>query len=264
MVAQRRLRYPVVVRRPALVIALAATLTAALDVATVRDAHCGPAEDAKAAKLFERAESEYQAGHFQAAIDLLLEAQRLAPDPVLHYNLARAYEGLGDLDHAIASYDAYVKADPGSKDRGAVEARLRTLEQQKAARDKPVDRAPPERPPPTVDKPSPSKRSASPVPWIIAGVGALGLGVGGVLGGLSLGAKSDAEDPESSGVDVESSLDRARTLALGANITFAVGGTLALAGAIWGIVDVATLGKPDKTAARIRIGPTGALLVVPL
>ncbi len=252
-------------RRSALLIALAVATTAAVDVAHVRDARGGPAEEKKAAKLFERAESEYQAGHFQAAIDLLLEAQRLAPDPVLHYNLARAYEGLGDLDNAIASYDAYVKADPSSKDRGAVEARLKTLEQQKAARDKPADRPVEERRAAPAEKAPAPKRTASPVPWVIAGIGALGLGVGGVLGGLSLGASSDAEDPETSGVDVEGSLDRARTLALGANITFGVGGALALAGTIWGIVDVATLGKSaDKGAARVKVGPTGAVLVVPL
>ncbi len=86
-----------------------------------------------------------------------------------------------------------------------------------------------------------------------------------MLGGLSLGASSEAEDPETSGVDVADSLDRARTFALGANITFAVGGALALAGTIWGIVDVATLGKSgDKASARVQIGPTGAVLVVPL
>lgn len=241
----------------------ALALASALIVALLPgEARAGKAEDAKAAKLFEQAEVEYQAGHFQGAIDLLLEAQELAPDPVLHYNLARAWEGLGDLDHAIASYRAYVEGDPGSKDRGAVEARLKTLEQQRAERDKPAPKPEPDPVPKAPPPPPPAPRSPSPAPWIVAGAGVLGLGAAGTLAGLSLARSSEAEDPATSGADVVDLLDQAETFALGANIGFAAGGAIALAGAIWGIVDVASAGGDAASAARLEVGPLGARATV--
>src|SRR5687768_16378204 len=60
------------------------------------------AEAAKRAReLFKKSDESYRAGRFQEAIDLLSEAFRLDPKPVLLYNIARAYEGLGDTPRAI-------------------------------------------------------------------------------------------------------------------------------------------------------------------
>src|SRR5262245_55119117 len=58
----------------------------------------------KARELFKKSEESYRAGRFQEAVDLLTEAYQLDPNPVLLYNLARAYEGLGDTPKAIESY----------------------------------------------------------------------------------------------------------------------------------------------------------------
>lgn len=218
----------------------------------------GPAEEARAGVLFDQAEAAYQEGRFKDAIALLLEAQRLAPDAVLHYNLARAYEGLGDLENALASYRAYVEADPKSKDRGAIEARIKTLDALKASQNEK------QAPPPKIEprsEPRREPRSPSPVPWVIAGVGALSLGAGGVLGGLSLSKSSEAEDPGTSGADAALLESSASDLALGANIAFGVGGAVLAAGVIWGIVDVATLGEEDAASAsaelRFQLTPSG-------
>lgn len=238
---------------------LVLALFVALSPAT---AHAGKAEEAKAAKLFDQAEAEYQGGNFKKAIELLLEAQRLAPDAVLHYNLARAYEGLGELDPALASYRAYLEADPSSKDRGAVEARIKTIEQLKADREAKAN-PPPVPPPGQPDKPKPEPESPSAVPWVIAGIGALGLGAGGVLGGLSLMRTSEAEEPTTSGEDVVTLQEEAQTFATGANITFAISGAVLAAGVIWGIVDVVstTDGGDSPTSLRIEITTGGARLV---
>jgi len=217
-------------------------------------AWAGPAEEAKAGKLFDQAEAAYQAGHFRDAIEHLLEAQRLAPDAVLHYNLARAYEGLGELDQALASYRAYIAADPSSKDRGAVEARIKTLEELKAQR---ADKPPPPVTPPRPDEPKPEPESASPAPWVIAGIGALGLGAASVLGGLSLSKSSEAEDTATPGDQVPGLLDEASTFATAANVTFGVAGAVLAAGVIWGIVDVATLDAGDGGSARVRLELVG-------
>jgi tetratricopeptide (TPR) repeat protein len=238
---------------------LVLALFVALSPAT---AYAGKAEEAKAAKLFDQAEAEYQGGNFKKAIELLLEAQRLAPDAVLHYNLARAYEGLGELDPALASYRAYLEADPSSKDRGAVEARIKTIEQLKADREAKANPRPVP-PPGQPDKPKPEPESPSAVPWVIAGIGALGLGAGGVLGGLSLMRTNEAEEPTTSGEDVVTLQEEAQTFATGANITFAISGAVLAAGVIWGIVDVVstTDGGDSPTSLRIEITTGGARLV---
>ncbi len=243
--------------RPASLIVLAA-----LAFAAPRAAGAGPAEEKKAAKLFDQAESEYQAGRFREAIALLLEAQRLAPDAVLHYNLARAYEGLGELDNALASYRAYLQADPSTKDRGAVEARIKTLEQLKADREAPPPKEPGPEPPPK-DQPPPEPASPSVAPWVIAGIGALGLGAGGVLGAFSLSRSNEAEEPETSGERVVDLTDEATTFATAANVTFGVSGAVLAAGVIWGIVDVVTLGDAPEAGASttwLDIAPGGVVV----
>ena len=245
------MRNPLAIGARLTLVTLLATMPARPAVAAA------PAEEARAVELFDKAEAEYQAGHFREAIELLLEAQRLAPDPVLHYNLARAYEGLGELEPALASYRAYLEADPTTKDRGAVEARIKTLEQLR------VERAAPR---PSVTEPprdaAAEGESPSPVPWVIAGVGALGLGAAGVLGGLSLSKTNEAEDPATSGEDAARLTEEAEPLALAANITFGVAGAVLAAGLIWGVIDVATLGAGPAKTTSVRLELHGAAAVL--
>lgn len=240
---------------------LALALTAfALSLGPASDAFADRAASAPAAKdpgaLFAEAEAAYQAGRFQDAIDRLKEAQAIAPDPILLYNLARAYEALGELERARDAYRAFIEADPDTSDRGAIEGRIRSLEAliEERAKEKPGANEPAQ------PKPATKEVSASPAPWIVAGVGVVGLGVGGVLGGLSLGASSDAEDPSTSGLDASELASDAETLALAANVSFAVGGAIALAGVIWGVVDVVSLPASGEGGASVslRVGPGNA------
>jgi tetratricopeptide (TPR) repeat protein len=242
--------------RKALIVAGLLACCAAAPLSAV----AGPKEEAKAGQLFDKAEVEYQAGRFQAAIDLLLEAQRIAPDAVLDYNLARAYEGLGNLEASLASYKAYLVADPQSKDRGAVEARIKTIEAQIAERAK--KEADEKKPPPPQGEPSREPDRPSALPWLLAGAGALTLGAGGVLGGLSLARSSEADDPATSGVDAVALSEEASDFALQANVLFGVGGAIALAGAIWGIVDVVQTNNRNEPAVTVRLLPWGAALRV--
>src|SRR4051794_14721586 len=55
----------------------------------------GAATDARALDLFEQSAKAYREGRFQDAVDRLLEARSLKSEPVLLYNLGRAYEALG-------------------------------------------------------------------------------------------------------------------------------------------------------------------------
>src|SRR4051794_1613167 len=63
-----------------------------------------------AAKHFEDGVALYRAGRFQEAIEHFQKAYELKPEPVLLYNVARAYEGLGELKRALEGYRAYLSA----------------------------------------------------------------------------------------------------------------------------------------------------------
>ena len=62
--------------------------------------------------LYTRAAAAYQAGRYAAAIDDLLAAYKLAPEPRLLYNLAQAYRKLGDLNKAEQFFRQYLETDP--------------------------------------------------------------------------------------------------------------------------------------------------------
>lgn len=239
----------------------------------------------RAIRLFKRSQSAYEEGRFQDAADLLEKAYALDPNPTLLFNLARAKEGAGDWEGTIETYRRYLEADPKAKDRAAIERRIKNIEAQleqrraleqkaeeerkrreaverqaeeerqrrealeKERRAKPPPPPPPAPPPPVKMEP----RAVSPWPWIILGVGALGVGAGGVLGAMAADKHTLAVD-EPVQTTAKELDDRAQGFALGANIAFAAGGAVALAGLVWGIVDVATLG--EKTKPDVVVGPS--------
>jgi tetratricopeptide (TPR) repeat protein len=217
--------------------------------------------------LVGQATERFQQGRFQEAADLLTEAHRLDPKPILLYNRARAYESLGDapgLRRATEDYAQYLVDDPAAKDRLAVEKRIDVLRGQIARLEQPPPPAPP--PEPTVEVP---ERHPSALPWVIAGVGAAGLVAGGTLGGLALAKHDSAESPSSSMVSTASDNSAARSLATAANVSFLAGGIVTLAGVAWGIVDVraATSHRSGPTVGSVYpwLGPrsAGVLVVIP-
>ena len=84
----------------------------------------------QALELFEKSARAYREGRFQDTIDLLLEARRVKAEPVLLYNLGRAYEAIGRPTDAADAYAQYLSEDPGAVDRGAIEGRIATLRSQ--------------------------------------------------------------------------------------------------------------------------------------
>jgi tetratricopeptide (TPR) repeat protein len=175
----------------------------------------------RAAELFARASEAYRAGQFALAISLLLELESIKPEPVLHYNLGRAYEGLGRWSEAIAEYEAYLREDGTITDRGAIERRLETLRGAAAA----SARAPAPAPP------TPPERSILP-PLILGGLGALTLGAGLILGVESKSEESKVDDGRDQR-GAKQALDRAEHLATAANVAYVVGGALLVTGAVW-------------------------------
>ncbi|MEQ8455377.1 MAG: tetratricopeptide repeat protein [Sandaracinaceae bacterium] len=206
-------------------------------------------DEQRALDLFMEAEQAYEEGEVERAVALLQEARTLRREPVLLYNLARAYETLGRIDEALAAYEQYLVEEPDGSGRGAIETRVTALRRQIAEREAlaEAERLARERP-----RPPPARPSA--LPWVTLGAGALSLGVAVTLGALAWDAREDAEnDPAHS--TATASLALAEDLALGANILYVIGGALALGGAIWGVIDLASSDLGEHAEARLRIGP---------
>lgn len=71
--------------------------------------------DAQVSRLAKEGHAKYQAGDYAAAADLMLQAYELKPDPLLLFNLARAYEKANNTEQAIRYYQRYLDqegADP--------------------------------------------------------------------------------------------------------------------------------------------------------
>jgi tetratricopeptide (TPR) repeat protein len=178
----------------------------------------------QAVEQFTQASELYRQGRFAEAITLLRELQRTKPEPVLHYNLARAYEGLGKWHDAIVSYEAYLREDSTIVDRGAIERRLQTLRDAEARSTRAATA------PSTAPAPQPEPRSYL-LPAIVAGAGVMIVGTGFVLGGISRGEEAHVED----GRDQRASSDalgRAEDFATAANVAFVVGGILVAGGVV--------------------------------
>ena len=225
-------------------------------------------ELARAVELFEQSEEHYNAGDFTEAAELLREAYALTPDPTLLFNLARAQEGMGDLDGAVESYTHYLEEAGDVPDRGAVERRIETLGDQRdllaeadanerggvvesEQESEPRVSAPTE---PELD----DEATRAPIaPWLIAGGGVLVMAGGLVFGAMSATREDDA-NREPTMVQAVALHDEAKTFATVANVLYIGGGAAFLAGLIWGIVSL-TRGSSESSDAAARAARSPAV-----
>jgi tetratricopeptide (TPR) repeat protein len=240
-----------------------ALLVAVAALSATRPAFAQGEADSRAVKLFKESAELYKQGRFREAVDLLEEAHRLKPEPVLLYNLARAYEGLGDTTRALAAYQSYLAAEPGTPDKGAIETRIATLKRQleeRRALEARGEAAERDQPSPS---PSPAEpRSPSPLPWIVAGVGAAGVGAGVVFGLLANSKHDDTANAESGLAATELQADAERFATI-ANVALVAGGVLCVGGVVWGVIDVAGSGgeaRPASSRVSLFFTPTSARL----
>lgn len=77
---------------------------------------------------YERGADAYKAGRFKDAIDLFLQADALAPSAALSFNIARAYEKIGDDAAALQWYRDFRRRAPDAKNAATVEESIRALE----------------------------------------------------------------------------------------------------------------------------------------
>jgi tetratricopeptide (TPR) repeat protein len=225
------------------------------------------ADKTRAAALFNKSVDAYRQGDFKRAIELLDQAYVLDPQPVLVYNRARAAEGLGNIDTAISGYEKFLSEEPKAPDRGAIEQRVATLKRQRderaaleherdARREQPppltttTPAQPSPAPPPPPAESAEQRPSRSPLPYVVAGVGAAGLVTGALFGILALSKKDDAvaEPVQRESIDLKGTADGLATVS---TASFIVGGVLVAAGAVWWLVDRRAF-KNDRAG---RLGP---------
>lgn len=213
-------------------------------------------------RLFQEAAAHYRAGRFRVAVELLRESHELHPEPVVLFNLARSLEGLGELDEALDAYARFLEAAPDAPDRGAVEARIQTLdrlvrERREAASDPAITPAPaapltPVLVPPPAPAPS-GPDELDPPAIVLSVLGGAGLLAGAIVSGVAVTTHNEWVDAPSH-ADAVQSLAEAREIATAANVALGIGGALALVGGLWLIVDAADSGDDDTERASVRVG----------
>lgn len=215
-----------------------------------------PPTDTRALALFQESHRAYREGRFQAAVELLLEARRLKAEPVLLYDLGRAYEALGKPREAAEAYAQYIEEEPQAADRKAIEGRIATLRAQatelEAAR-KPAPEAP-KKVDTTPPQPPPERRGdgLDAVPWVVGGTGLAILGTGLVFGAIANGKHDDAVS-ERVQADAQKKQDQAETFATIATVSIVAGAIVAAAGFAWAGIRLA---RPSarNTEPRVRVG----------
>jgi hypothetical protein len=84
-----------------------------------------------AAKHFSAAQDAFGKQQFHSAAAEFERAYEITKDPVLLFNIGEAWQKAGEGRKAVASYKAYLKAQPASADRGDVQKRIKLIEQKK-------------------------------------------------------------------------------------------------------------------------------------
>jgi tetratricopeptide (TPR) repeat protein len=196
----------------------------------------------RALELFEEAEERYEEGNLERAVELLLEARSIyAEEPVLLYNLARAYEGLGRLEEALDAYRSYLSEEPNPPARGAIEQRIAAIERQLESRRalESEREALAERARHAERRPVPEDDSgAGAWPWVVSSVGVAGIAAGIVFGVLALDREEQAMNAAVQ-ADALSLYDEGNTFATASTIAFVAGGVVAGLGITWIVFDVA-------------------------
>jgi tetratricopeptide (TPR) repeat protein len=164
---------------------LALVVTCFVAFAAPRTAHAEDPAMRSAKRHYDRGEKLFALGKFDDALDEYQKAFDAKPLPGFLFNIGQCYRNLGDYDQAIFSFKKYLKLDPETPKRDAVDKLIEELEdkrergegQKRVTQDKQL-----KEPPPQPDQP----RAADKKPvykqwWFWAGAGAVAVLGGGAI-----------------------------------------------------------------------------------
>lgn len=95
--------------------------------------------DRRARELYVEGDTHYKAGRYEEAAELFVEAYEISKRPVLLFNVANAYERMGEYEKAASYLREYLKA-PRVDDVVSVRERIRRLEAAEAERKREIER----------------------------------------------------------------------------------------------------------------------------
>jgi tetratricopeptide (TPR) repeat protein len=262
-------------------VALAAAPAASKDEAPVDT-------EARAMQAYNDGKAAYDAGKYEDALELFLDAQSLYPSPVFHYNVALCQEALGNLEQAVISYEAYLRSfknafneDPDDKvnTENKIERLNKQIELAKAEADKPVEPIQPvgpviEQPTQPLDQPDQPRNPGRGL--IITGGVLTGVGVAvAVVGGAVFGVRSTnisgqldnvylAGNPERVTLEQARELDEeGRAAELNQILLMSVGGAVAVVGVALLATGIAKRNQSQRTAKLVPVaGPSSAGFVL--
>jgi len=263
----RRHPLPPVPRSPCLLGAAAVVfaLTGAAGRAQAEPAEATEAESARIAELNEAGARAYNGRNYRVAIEKFVEAYAIDHDPNLLFNIARAYEKLGEIDAASEKYEAFLKA-PGADTEGRLKAKASLAELEKlreqGATSPPGSASPAEGAvaPDESSEPSPLARA---LPWATLGAGAVATGVGVTLYALGMRDHRSLTDTAGYGdasrvypltrAEAQAYVDSGDTKKLIGGVCMGVGGALVVTGVV-----LLVTGKSSASSASETAGVTFA------
>jgi tetratricopeptide (TPR) repeat protein len=241
----------------------------------------------RAMKAYTDGKAAYDAGSYNEALQLFLDAQSLYPSPVFHYNVGLCQEALGNLEQAVISYEAYLRSymsafDEQPDDQVNTENKIQRvkdrmklieLEQAKAAEQAKQDEQAKQAPviiqaPP--DQPEPDRKPGRGL--IITGGVLTGLGVGvAAVGGTIFGLRASSISGQLDDVYTGGNPDRVtlgqataldsdgRAAELNQVVTISIGGAVALTGVALLAVGLLKKNKAASAHAHATVVPSVGL-----
>ena len=126
---------PLPVSGGALLLLLAAAVPArANEPPAAPAAAATPSARSEAKARYEAGVSAYAEGRYRDAIELFIEADRLAPSPAFSFNVARAYVQAGDVPNALRWYRDFLRRSPDAPNASEVKALVLEYERELSKR----------------------------------------------------------------------------------------------------------------------------------
>src|SRR5450432_3311235 len=121
-------------RRGALLLLLLALVVAVLSPSAVAETRGTAGQRLEAIRVqMEKGQGLYVAGNYSGAAAVFEAGYATYPYSAFLFNAGVCYQKQNDVDHAVAKFKEYLKADPNAPDADKVNARIATLEAAKAA-----------------------------------------------------------------------------------------------------------------------------------
>lgn len=215
-----------------------------------------PDRQAQADDAVARARGHFEAKQWDAAVEALMEAYALVPDPAYLYARAQAERMRGNCKVALALYQRFLDSDPTQWQREDTARHIRLCEEMlfnedaasKSQADPPPAGAASSSPPPTRDEPStPRPWSRDPLGLTLVVSGSALLVAGIVVVGI--GGNDVRRAPEGSEAEYEQRAAQGRT-------RLVVGSSVLSAGAVLGVGGAIRLGMLARNR-RVAVSPWG-------